>query len=557
MTWKKLSISHCQKFHVLPDGNTAYLSQFDNVLAFHAPGLAPVIAGSMSWHIRPDGMEAYPHRFHRTFGFYCDLATVVDNSGWFHINPNGEAIYEDRYAWAGNFQSNRCTVCNSQGNYFHIDINGNPINQYTWQYCGDYREGIAVVQNEQGLSSHIDFNGDIKHNKWFDDLDVFHKGYARAKNDEGWFHINAQGSAIYDYRFNSVEPFYNGYARVETKNGGRIIINECGDTVRVLRQPATTATTATGTLSSKLVGFWKTLAIGSAVEIGIIDALPLDTVTLSEKLGLDLDRMTRLLEALAEIDIVIGKDNLWLLSDTGSQLSSQHPLTLADAALEYKGDLMRRWQKLPEIIKGKQVEQDVFHHVTASKERLESHQRMLNSYAMAEYPVVIEQLNLEDGIRIFDAGGGTGATCNLLRKKLPAAEITLGELPEVLSISTNTPTIRKHPFDLHQTWNVDADCVILAKVIHDWNDTQALTILQNAYNSLSSKGTIILLEMVIQENGYSGSLCDLHLLTVTGGQERRLSHYQSLLEKAGFTRIRQSEPRGLISAITGEKGQLS
>lgn len=27
----------------------------------------------------------------------------------------------------------------------------------------------------------------------FADLDVFHKGYARAKDSSGWFHINVRG----------------------------------------------------------------------------------------------------------------------------------------------------------------------------------------------------------------------------------------------------------------------------------------------------------------------------------------------------------------------------
>jgi len=550
VNWKEQSVSQCQTFHVLPDNTPAYSNRFDNVLAFHAPGMAPVSADTMAWHIKPDGTAAYAHRFHRTFGFYGDCAAVVDASGWFHIHPNGQATYTERYIWAGNFQSNRCSVCDLEGNYFHIDLNGNRLNQNTWGYCGDYREGTAVVQNHQGLSSHIDLQGNLTHGIWFDDLDVFHKGYARANSDGSWFHINQYGAPIYPQRYYLIEPFYNGLARVESANGERTVIDEGGRIIRILKKSKITGTAA---LSSQLVGFWKTIAIGTAVELGIPELLPSTTATIAKKLTLNTERLARLLNALAELEIIKKQDDTWLLTDKSQQLSKQHPLTLADAALEYKGDMLQRWLQLPAIIRGQEVNQDIFHEVTVSSERLIAHHRMLNSYAVAEYPHVVDQLELKDGIRLFDAAGGTGATANLLQQKFPNAEITLGELPEVLSITTDNPQIKKHSFNLHQSWNIETDAIILAKVIHDWNDTQAVIILQNAYASLSHQGTVTLLEMLTSDNNYSGALCDLHLLTVTGGQERSFSRYEYLLESSGFINIRLSNPGGLISIITAEK----
>ena len=47
----------------------------------------------------------------------------------------------------------------------------------------------------------------------------FHKGYANAEDDHGWFHINIKGEQIYNLRYKVIEPFYNGYAKVETFDG--------------------------------------------------------------------------------------------------------------------------------------------------------------------------------------------------------------------------------------------------------------------------------------------------------------------------------------------------
>jgi hypothetical protein len=52
------------------------------VLAFHPPGLAPVLRDLAAWHINPEGTAVYSRRFLKTFGFYGGIAAVYDESGW-------------------------------------------------------------------------------------------------------------------------------------------------------------------------------------------------------------------------------------------------------------------------------------------------------------------------------------------------------------------------------------------------------------------------------------------------------------------------------------------
>jgi len=68
-----------------------------------------------------------------------------------------------------------------------------------------------------------DLNGN-----YFLNLGVFHKGFATAKDENGWFHINKEGTAAYSERYWSMEPFYNVLALVAVFRGNRIIINEVG-----------------------------------------------------------------------------------------------------------------------------------------------------------------------------------------------------------------------------------------------------------------------------------------------------------------------------------------
>lgn len=221
--------------HHLRRGKPLYAARYDDVVEFRAPGLAPVRAAQTAWHIRVDGGAAYDRRFTRTFGYYEGVAAVVSPDGWHHVDVVGSDAYPGRFDWCGNFQSGRCAVRGADGGYFHVGHDGRPVYERRWRYAGDFREGLAVVQGDDGRSTHVDLDGEIVHGRWFIDLDAPHKGYSRARDDLGWFHVDRTGTAAYADRFAMIEPFYNGQARGETLDGALVVIDEAGERVVVLR----------------------------------------------------------------------------------------------------------------------------------------------------------------------------------------------------------------------------------------------------------------------------------------------------------------------------------
>jgi len=232
--WADVVVSGDRSHH-LRRSEPLYAERYDDVLDFRAPGLAPVRLAERAWHIGLDGVAAYTRRFQRTFGFYEALAAVVSQDGWHHVEATGADAYEGRFDWCGNFQGGRCAVRAADRSYLHIDPQGSPTYGRRWRYVGDYREGLAVVQDADGRSTHIDLSGEPVHGHWFLDLDVPHKGYARARDPHGWCHVDRQGRPVYEHRFTMVEPFYNGQARVETLDGALMIIDEYGTSLIRLR----------------------------------------------------------------------------------------------------------------------------------------------------------------------------------------------------------------------------------------------------------------------------------------------------------------------------------
>jgi hypothetical protein len=227
MNWKDIQVSD-DNTHFIINGKPIFDKIFIEVLKFHSPGFAPVKDNSGAYHIDTSGNELYSNRYSRTFGFYCNRASISENNSWFHINEKGEKVYSASYLWTGNYQENICTVRNSNNHYFHIDLNGNRIYAENYVYTGDYKDGIACIKSQDGLYRHIDNKGKFINDKSFLDLGVFHKNFATAKEKNGWFHIDRQGNEVYKNRYQTIEPFYNGFALVTTFENDKIIIDEKG-----------------------------------------------------------------------------------------------------------------------------------------------------------------------------------------------------------------------------------------------------------------------------------------------------------------------------------------
>ncbi len=553
MDWRQTAIA-ADGTHHLAGGRALYGARFDQVLKFHSPGLAPVRDASGAFHIDVTGQAAYPARYRNTFGFYEGLAVVDDDGEWFHIQPDGEPAYADRFAWCGNYQGRRCAVRLDDGRYLHLDPQGRPVYENRWSYAGDFRDGIAVVQRDDGMHSHVDQVGHPIHGEWFVDLDVFHKGFARARDGQGWCHVDENGRPVYPRRFAMVEPFYNGQARVERHDGGIEVIGEDGRAILELR-PARRSEFAE--LSGDMVGFWRTQCVGAAVELGVFDHLPAGTRQIADECRIHPDLVGRLLRALGEIGLVERCDAKWSATKRGEYLATDHGWTLADAAPEYARHMGRLWEQLPAALRGGDgwKAQDIFGQVATDPTRLRGHHRMLRSYARHDYGAVPEALGLRGDETVIDAGGGLGVIAEGILARYPDTHVVLLERPEVVE-QVQLPSglagkLDPRHVDLLAPWPRSADAVVLARVLHDWDDEHAARILSNARGALQPGGRLYIVEMLLHEGSFAGGLCDLHLLMATGGRERTREEFAALMEAAGFDLLEVRSLPALPSVIVG------
>lgn len=549
--WERSRIAFDRTHHVCDDV-PLYNQRFDEVLEFQEPGLAAVARSGLAWHINVDGTAAYERRFERTFGFYENIAAVKISGDWHHIRTDGTDVYHTRYDWCGNFQDQRCTVRTQENmQYFHIEPDGTPAYRERWRYAGDYKDCMAVIHNSDGLSTHIDRKGKEIHGVYFLDLDVYHKGFARARDHDGWMHIDLTGKTLYERRFAAVEPYYNGQARVEDHLGRIEVIDESGNSLVELN-PATE--TSFSQLSADLVGFWRTQTIRTAVKVGVFEALPESQSQIARKCNLDYKHTERILHALAELNLTMFSHGQWQTTDKGEYLKHDHPLTLADAALEYGECFTQKWEHLPDMLRA-QIDprsQDFFSDIALSTDQLRSHHRALKSYALHDYREVPRNLRLEGRERVVDAGGGTGSLGTLLLEEYPDLSVTVLDRPEVIRLAEQgTKKLKLRAADIFEDWGIKCDVVVMARVLHDWSDDLAIQILRNARNALPKGGKVFLVEMVLPKIRPDGGLCSLHIFVSSGGKERTVNEYKLLFRKSGFELKEVRRMSALPSIIVG------
>jgi len=551
MDIKSIKVSSCGTHHIL-HYKPLYHQKFDSVLKYHEPGLAPVKDFSGAYHITTAGDAAYGERFLRTFGFYFGLATVESNEGAFHIDPLGMPVYKRKFDWCGNFQEEICVVREREGFYFHITREGNSLYREKYKYVGDFKDGIAVVCNKEGFSTHINESGKYIHNQWFLGLDVYHKGFARAKDHRGWFHVDLNGNPLYQERYKAVEPFYNGQAFVEDMEGNTLIINETGGVEQSITLVDRRILQAQ--LSSQMVGFWSSWALYTFVKLGLPDLLPSTSMFLATVLKTDSDSIERLLRGVWEMGVVILKeDGKFHLTRKGNLLTPCKEAPMAAATQMWIESNASFWNRLPDIILNKR--QNIQSYFTLLKEdpALEKqYHHALSGYAKEDYPRILDLIDWNFHRTVLDVGGSTGYLLQSLLKSFAHLKGILLDLPTVInegkipSMGGRLNTLGK---DFFKPWEIKVDAIILSRILHDWSDEEVMLILEQAKNALFAHGKIYVMEMILREEVPFGSLLDLNMMVSTSGRERTYSQWSKLFEEVDLKIEERKDLSPILSVL--------
>lgn len=144
---------------------------------------------------------------------------------------------------------------------------------------------------------------------------------------------------------------------------------------------------------------------------------------------------------------------------------------------------------------------------------------------------------------LVDIGGGYGSHLTTILKANPEIKGILFDQPSVIAgaqefVQENGIAERCELVagDFFQSVPSGGDAYLLKTVIHDWDEPNAIKILQNCRRAMREDSKLLLVEAVIPPGNtpYFGKLLDLEMLTTSGGRERTEAEYRTLFEAAGF-----------------------
>ena len=166
------------------------------------------------------------------------------------------------------------------------------------------------------------------------------------------------------------------------------------------------------------------------------------------------------------------------------------------------------------------------------------------------------------GVRCaVDIGGANGALLRLLQRDNPLLQGVIYDRPNVIdhahaAISQSGLTGRTRAVGGNFFKSVPSgDLLLLKFILHDWNDDQAITILQNCRRALAPGGRIAVIEMVVGEANPLAAIFDMNMFVMSPGRERSIQEFDALFDAAGLKRTavhQTGSPQVVIDVVLAE-----
>jgi hypothetical protein len=295
-----------------------------------------------------------------------------------------------------------------------------------------------------------------------------------------------------------------------------------------------------------------------AAEFGVADLLKAGPRTWSElaaQTGAHPTAFHRLMRALCGLGVFtpVPPDS-FALNAASEWLLSGAPQSLRPWALASLDQWYGAWGELRHTLKTGETAFDHLHGMDAWSHRRENQDsgRLFNdAMSAAAAGVASAVLRAYDFSRfntIVDVGGGDGTFMAALLQAYPDAKgIVFDRFP-------CAGPAQSVAGDFFEAVPAGGDCYLLSRVLHDWNDEDAVRILHNVGRAMDGPRTVLLVERLLDGDASTeAALSDINMMVMNGGRERTLDEFRALLASTGFALSRvlpTDAPVFLIEAVS-------
>lgn len=312
-----------------------------------------------------------------------------------------------------------------------------------------------------------------------------------------------------------------------------------------------------GHLVQLVFGAMAAQVVNTAVQLRLADLLGESDGTAAElapKIGADEVALTRLLRALAALELVSeSARGSFRLTDSGQFLRTDHPQSMHAFVQLFGGATTQAaWRELESAVRTgettfeKVFGASVFEYLAANPELSEQFNAAMRQGTALTAQQLPGQYDFARFHTVADIGGGDGSLLAAVLRGRRALRGILFDTPSGLAQADHTLSAagvvdrcELSPGDFFVAVPDGADLYLIKSVIHDWDDDRATTILRHVRGVIPDHGRLLIIEPVLPDvvDGtvpYTMYLSDLNMLVNTGGRERTRSEFERLCGAASF-----------------------
>jgi len=307
-------------------------------------------------------------------------------------------------------------------------------------------------------------------------------------------------------------------------------------------------------------GYVMTQLLYVASKLGVAQALadgPRTGTEVAEAVGADPAALTRVLRGLALEDVVSEEDGRFALTPVGQTLPTvagrltmcgqlyYHAAEGLLAAVREGGSSFERVHGVP-----------FFTHLERHAEDGAAFHRSMAVRSEQEASDVVRVYDFGALDRLVDVGGGSGVLLASILRSAPGLHGVLVDRPAAIAAAREN--LREfggraecEPCDFFAQLPAGGDAYLLSRILHDWNDVDALRILAVCRTAMTSQARLLIVDAILPEHAKDQPAAiwmDLYMLLLLGARERTEADFKALLAQAGFT-LRRTFPTGSPSGI--------
>ncbi len=314
--------------------------------------------------------------------------------------------------------------------------------------------------------------------------------------------------------------------------------------------------------------FWTAQALSVAAQLGVADVMKDSEMhfgDIAKKVGAHPESLYRLMRGLTNANIFVElPERKFKLTAYGRCLRSDLDESVRSMAIFQGQYQWAHWAEMLHSVKtGETVVekvrgQDLFGFLGKTPEAQHHFDAFMTTVSNMEIAAILSAYDFAGSKVIADIGGGRGSFLSAILDSQVKFKGVLYDQPQVVA-TAESELASGHlksrceiiGGSFFESVPKGADTYVMKHIIHDWEESKCIQILENIRTVIPRYGKLVLVESVVAAPNvpHFSKMLDLEMLVNAGGIERTAAQYAELLAKCQFKLVRAVETVSMASVL--------